>query len=530
MRYRHRIIATMLVCVCLAGCRTKVEAPKDEATQESWGPAPTFADAPTRVAVKANNQFACEILKQLAKEQPNSNQFICPWSISIALAMALEGAQGDTALEMGKVLGLPDDLRQDGSRPWKLEDYHAGFASLMRRYAAAQNTDKDQLVREKIAKLRMELETLNTKIRGERGDYRTTMDLHKKAVNLAATINELQLQIDPFELRLANAVWGEKSYSFSKDYEKAISRYYGISAIRSADFIHQFPSERSKINRWVEIQTKDKIRDLIPDLKSEEAKLVRMILVNAIYFKSQWSDPFRKDQTTNQLFLDAAAGTTAVPLMARHGNTGYAAFNGDGSYFPTPDSISMDKSDRAQSQNEKVYPDDDGIQVAELRYKSDKLGMTIILPRQVKGLPALESKLTARNLENWLAKLWTRPVNLWLPRFKMEKNYALTEPLQSMGIKKAFSSDADFHGIAKPANPKDELHISQILHKSIIEVNEEGTEAAAAAADIFVAKSAEKSQPFTPVFRANHPFLFVIRDIESGAILFVGRMAKAEPQ
>ena len=165
MRCRLTIVTTLLVVVCFGGCRAKVEKP-DQVREVSWGPDPSFADTPTSVTVRANNQFACELFKQLSKEQPGTNQFFSPWSISSVLAMALEGARGDTALEMGQVLGLSSELRQEGSRPWKLDDYHSGFATLMRHYAAAQNSKKDQPVREKIAKLRKELESLNAKVRG----------------------------------------------------------------------------------------------------------------------------------------------------------------------------------------------------------------------------------------------------------------------------------------------------------------------------------------------------------------------------
>src|SRR5262249_51372311 len=270
-----------------------------------------------------------------------------------------------------------------------------------------------------------------------------------------ATINELQRQVDLFELNLANAVWAEKSYPVINEFEKTIARYYGSGAFRAADFINQFPAERAKVNQWVERQTKDRARDLIPELPKARPLLARMILVNAIYFKGQWSEPFSKDRTTNQPFIDAASAKTIVPLMARYGQTGYAAFNGDGSYFTSPQFIAKDKP---------LYPDDDGFQVAELRYKGDKLAMTVLLPRSSKGLPSLEAKLTGENLTTWLSKIEKRTVDLALPRFKTETKYSLAEQLKTMGMKQAFSLNANFHGIAKPPDPNDELHISQVLH------------------------------------------------------------------
>jgi serine protease inhibitor len=515
------IILILLGGVSLVSCQAMGATPDDKDP-----PVPAIPDAPTGVTVEANNQFACELLKQLVKNQPGGSQFFSPWSVSGALAMTLEGARGDTALEMGQVLGLSKDLRQDDDRPWKLDTYHAGFGTLQRRYTTPRNAKKDQAVRDRITRLRKELATVNAQARQE-SNFQKAMALEKQAFSLAATINQLQGQIDLFELNLANAVWAEKTLPFKADFEKALGQHYGIGARQSADFINQFPAERAKINRWVEDQTKGRIKNLIPDLDPGVARLVRIILVNAIYFKGQWSEPFDKDRTQSQPFFDAAGGKTTAPLMARFGYFGYAAFNGDCGFLRTPHIYSIDEHNK-KDPKEKLYPDEDGFQIAEILYKGDKLAMTVLLPRSVKGLPGLEAKLTGKNLKHWLAKLESRTVNLSLPRFQMETDYSLGETLKKMGMKQAFSAQqANFKGMVSLTDPNEAINISLVLHKAFVQFNEEGTEAAAATAVVGIKKDAAKSVPFIPDFRADRPFLFLIRDIDSGAILFLGRMTQA---
>jgi serine protease inhibitor len=479
------------------------------------GPVPTPVIA--RVAVEANNYFAWDLLRQLEKEQPGGNLFFSPWSISSALAMTLEGARAETAAEMGQVLRLPDELRQQGERPWKLDPFHAGFADMQRRCTGPRDEKKDQETRARLADLRKELQGLTQQFATAKGKEYT--ELLGKVRLLTGAINKLQENVDLFELRLANAIWAEKSHPFEPAFSDVLTQHYGAGLVRAADFKEQYPIERLKINGWVAEQTNNKIKDIVPELDSRRARLVRMIVVNAIYFKGQWLEPFDKGRTKEEPFFQADGGKTPTPLMHHALTTGYAAFQGDGTYFATPRFLT-------QGKKVKTYPDLDGFLVAELPYKGKKLSMVVIAPRNPGGLPALEAKLTGANLTAWLAKLEKRFVAVTLPRFKLETKIELSNMLQKMGMKEAFYLDkADFRGISPSAVKEEKLALSNVLHKAFVEVTEEGTEAAAATFGEVVLGSAGIDIPFTPEFRADRPFLFLIREIDTGAILFLGRMA-----
>lgn len=482
----------------------------------------------TAPAVQASNDFACELYRELGQANAGKNLFFSPYSISNALAMTLEGARGETAAEMGKVMGLPDSLRSAGEDskilPWITGPYHQGFADLNRRLTKSPDAPKDLAVRTRMADLRDKLNKANKQIQilEKQNKFNELVQMQAQASKLAAEFNALARQVDQYELRVANAVWGEKTYPFDPAYFAAIERYYGKDLLRNADFINQFPRERATINRWVEDQTKNRIKDLVPLYPPEQARLIRMILVNAIYFKGQWASPFDPKQTKPDTFFLGDGGKTRAPLMhIHHGGTRYAAFSADGSFFDTPRSISFQGGDRL-----KTYPAGDGFLMVELPVKGDKLSMVVIAPQKTDGLPALEARLTGKNLASWIGKLQKRSVEVTLPRFKMDTDYSLGETLQKMGMKLAFAERiADFTGMSATRNPEDRLYISKVLHKAFVEVNEEGAEAAAATAVIMaVPTSAPVAFPFNPSFRADRPFLFLIRDMESGAVLFLGRV------
>ena len=504
-----RLTFSALMATCLFSASAPAQLPVVESS-----PA-------VKLTASANNDFACDLYRKLAKDKDNAdkNLFVSPWSINSALAMTMEGARNDTAAEMGQVLRLPKELRQAGERPWKLDSYHAGFAELQRRCTGQVDAKKDQADRAKLAALRKELEGLNDKIKKERG--KEPPDVVTKAHLVAAEINRLQREIDRVELHVANAIWGEQTYPFDPAFFDRVAAHYGTGVVRQADFINNFPGERLKINRWVEDQTKERIKDLIPEMKKEEGAVVRMILVNAIYFKGQWSEPFQKRWTKQEPFL-CADGTKRdaafmhSPLLAR-----YAAFHGDGAIFATPRSFLDVKKD------EKTYPDADGFLIAELPYKGGKLAMVVLVPQSRLGLPALEAKLTGETLTRWLGRLEGRSIQMTMPKFKMETRFELGKTLADLGMPLAFDEGkADFSGMSRSSDPNDNLYISRVIHKAFVEVNEEGTEAAAATAVLMsvVPVSAPPPPPFIPVVRADRPFLFLIREVETGAVLFMGRM------
>ena len=246
-----------------------------------------------------------------------------------------------------------------------------------------------------------------------------------------------------------------------------------------------FSGGLDKINGWVKKKTEGKIEKILEELSANSV----CVLLNAIYFKGIWESQFENRYTRDAPFSVSASKQVKIPLMYQ-------------------------KSDF------KILTEKD-FQAISIPYKGNDLSMIILLPQTVDGLVLMEKQLTDQNLKEWLAKLdkqSIQKVELYLPKFKLETNYDLVSPFKTMGMKDAFKINvADFSGMGWP---KGKLWISQIKHKAFVEVNEEGTEAAAATA----VEMATKSIHNDPVFRADHPFLFIIRDNQSGSIVFMGRM------
>jgi len=285
-----------------------------------------------------------------------------------------------------------------------------------------------------------------------------------------------------YELVTANALWGQQGYGFLPRFLELTEKHYG-AGLKEVDFAGDTEGARKAINTWVEQQTRDKIKDLIQ--RGILNDLTRLVLTNAIYFKGNWAEQFNQDRTTEAPFTLITGEKIDVPTMNQ-----MADFK---------------------------YMEEKHFQTLEMAYAGDKLAMTILLPRKVDGLTALEKSLTARSLRGWLKKLRRRRVLVTLPRFKLTTRFQLNDVLKSLGMKDAFVfRQADFSGM----NGKRDLYISDVIHQAFVDVNEEGTEAAAATA--VVATETAASRP--PIFRADHPFIFLIRDTTTNSILFLGRM------
>jgi len=285
-----------------------------------------------------------------------------------------------------------------------------------------------------------------------------------------------------FELAVANRLWGQKGYRFLPEFLKLLEADYG-AGIETLDFAKETEAARKTINAWVEKQTRDKIKDLLkPGILNE---MTRLVLTNAIYFKGKWASEFDKKLTRDEDFFLTPEKKVAAPLMHQTAEFGYF----DGGEF----------------------------QALELPYRGDRLAMVVLLPKAKDGLAALEASLSADKVAGWVGKVRRRKVQVALPRFKTTAEFSLKDTLVAMGMTAAFGGDADFSGMT---GAKD-LFISAVVHKAFVDVNEEGTEAAAATGVVMERKS--KPEP-PPVFRADHPFLFLIRDTRSGAILFLGRI------
>lgn len=250
-----------------------------------------------------------------------------------------------------------------------------------------------------------------------------------------------------------------------------------------------FPGGLDTINDWVRNKTEGKIDKILEELSGNSVG----VLLNAIYFKGVWERQFQKSSTHDAPFRLSADAQVKVSLM--------------------------------HQKNDFALLTEQDFQAVSIPYKGKALSMVVLLPKAIDGLAALEKQVTTHNLTKWLAKLdeqQAQKIDLYLPKFKLETSYDLVPPSKKMGIMDAFTpGEADFRGMGWP---KGNLYIAQIKHKAFVEVNEEGTEAAAATA----VEMATKSVRHYPVFRADHPFLFIIRDNQSGSILFMGRMVNPD--
>ncbi|GER92390.1 serpin family protein [hot springs metagenome] len=305
-------------------------------------------------------------------------------------------------------------------------------------------------------------------------------------------ISEINKKDKKYELHTANALWVEKSYKILEDYLKTVEKYYYGKAT-NVGFID--PSEREQavflINSWVMGNTKGKIKDIIkPQAVSHDT---RLILTNAIYFKGKWKLQFDKKLTKDEDFKVSTEKKLKVPMMrmAMKGFNDYPEFN---------------------------YAETDELQAIELPYEGGELSMLILLPKG--NLEGIEKTLTYERIEEIKRSLSLRPVDLYLPKFKFETEYSLKPVFSDMGMPTAFSNDADFSGM----DGTKKLKIDKVIHKAFVEVNEEGTEAAAATAVIMVTKSAVEEVKKPVIFRADHPFIFIIQHNKTSAILFFGRV------
>jgi len=377
----------------------------------------TVVTGNAKIFADSSNQFAIDFYKNLKGTEAGNNIFISPYSISAAVAMAYEGANGTTADEIQKVFHFPSDK---GS-------FKSSFAAL---YKALNPKDAKYI------------------------------------------------------LKTANSFWAQKDFSFLTSYLDTLKNYYSSSAF-NVDFANAPEENRQIINKWVEDQTEKKIKDLFPE--GTINAMTRMVLANAVYFKGKWTDPFDKKATENKNFTTDQNAIIQVPIMQKTENF--------------------------------LYAEDNKTQILTMPYEGDNLSMTILLPKD-KKLNSLENSLSIDKLKGWKTNAQSQKVSVWLPKFNLTLSYNLGDNLAGMGMPSAFdSSAADFSGMTG----KKDLFIGVIVHKAFIDVNEEGTEAAAATGIGMAQSLAPKPEKIID-FHADHPFLFFIQDNITGSILFMGRI------
>ena len=391
-------------------------------------PSRTAGPEDVRRVVEGNNQFALKLYQALSAEQ--GNLFFSPYSISTALAMVYAGAEGQTETQMAKTLCFPTSAGAL-QRPLTEQTFAAAFGQMIR-------------------------------------------DLNARGGQ------------DTYELRVANALWGQEGFAFLQSFLDLIETQYG-GTFEQLDFVHAAEAARQTINTWVEEQTNGKIKDVIPSGMLNE--LTRLVLTNAIYFKGNWASQFKANRTEDAPFTLVDGSEVQVPMMRQTKEFGYA--------------------------------DLDGLQLLEMPYEGKELSMVILLPKAVDGIAELEQMLTVETLGRWLSRLGSQDeVQVTMPKFTMTRQFHLGSVLSSMGMPLAFSpvpGVADFSGM----NGKRDLFISAVVHQAYVDVNEEGTEAAAATIGVMDQLSDGRQRPR---FCADHPFIFLIRDTASGSILFLGRV------
>ncbi|XP_006888769.1 PREDICTED: leukocyte elastase inhibitor [Elephantulus edwardii] len=312
-------------------------------------------------------------------------------------------------------------------------------------------------------------------------------EVHSRFQRLHADISQRDAS---YILKLANRLYGEKTYHFLPDFLASTQKNYGAN-LASVDFQHASEEARKEINQWVKEQTEGKIPELL--VSGVVNSMTKLVLVNAIYFKGNWEEKFQKEATIDAPFRLNKKDTKMVKMMYQKRKFPYC------------------------------YIQELKCRVLEMPYQGNNLSMVILLPDDIEddstGLKKIEEQLTSEKLNEWIKpeNMDVIEVNLSLPRFKLEESYNLNSHLAHLGVQDIFnSSKADLSGISGNRD----LIISKIIHKSFVEVNEEGTEAAAATTAIatFCMLMPEET------FNANHPFLFFIRHKPSGNILFFGRV------
>ncbi|MBN1944527.1 MAG: serpin family protein [Bradymonadales bacterium] len=411
-----------------AGCNDTVNDPRDTpneggeylASTKQRVQAPEVASEEMVELVDGNSAFAFDLYQELLKDA-DGNLFYSPHSISLALAMAFAGAEGNTEAEMAETLHFTLEEAR----------LHSAFNALDQELAS----------------------------RGEGAQGRDG---------------------EGFRLKIVNATWGQTGYSFLMSFLDVLAENYG-AGLRLLDF-RQAPEEsRVTINDWVSENTEGRIEDLLqPGVISSDTRLV---LTNAIYFNAAWSIQFEEDVTTQEPFQPLEGNQVTVDMMHLSDSLGYT--------------------------------EGDGYQAVELLYDGEELSMVVIVP-DAGQFEAFEAGLSSERIAGIIGSMEVANGSLAMPRFEFVSEFSLVETLMALGMIDAFGN-ADFSGIDGTYN----LLISDVVHKAFVAVDEAGTEAAAATAVVFVESAAPMDEFELTIDR---PFLFAIRDIPTGALLFVGRV------
>ena len=306
--------------------------------------------------------------------------------------------------------------------------------------------------------------------------------IHADFAALDAQLDQMQEE-SAVQLYIANSLWPQRDYPFLLSYLNLLKRYYHVS-VTPVDYVAATEEARQHINQWVAEETQEKIQQLIRE--GDIDALTVLVLVNAIYFKGKWASQFDPARTSEADFTCLDGRKHPVQMMHQIGEFGYAVL--------------------------------DDLQMLLMPYVGERMSMVFFLPRTPQALKMWEAQLSPENLTTWLARLAPTEMEVQMPRFEVTwGTFELNQVLINLGMPRAFSGRADFSGMDGTTS----LSIGAVLHKAFVEVNEEGTEATAATAVVM-----GKGLIGRPTFRADHPFVFLIRDNTTGDILFLGRVAE----
>ncbi|MCP5020822.1 MAG: hypothetical protein GY930_03505 [bacterium] len=352
-------------------------------------------NAPQLIVGHANNAFGLDIYAQLASES-EGDLFFSPYSISVGLSMALEGARGQTADQLASALHIPPYLRRIGDDaqqlPFQLAEMHTGHRLIAERMSNSQPDPALKASQTRLLELEGRRQTLHARLQQARNDRLT------RAQRMA--IRD-EARAEALEVRDLRELLGFK--------ELTISEAYGTGAVSPCDFQNNANAEGARINRWITERTNGLITDLLPPGSLTEA--TRMVLVNAIHIKALWKEPFDPNDTSRWEFtLGDGTEIYSHAMFQEAKSVRYAAFEADGSHFATP-------ANQTGESEQRLYPGPEGFTMLEMDYEGQALSMVVLLPRSKDGLPTLESKLSARNLAKWSGVLKERPATIRLPLF-----------------------------------------------------------------------------------------------------------------
>jgi serpin B len=466
MDHRRRSLLALLLAVgagCL-GTQSDGGAEPETTTEESSptpGTSPEIEDESLAELVAGNTAFALALHRELVAESPDENLFASPYSISAALAMTWAGARGETETAMADALRFR--LGQDGLHP----AFEALTTVIEPNETDAQKGDTTT---------------------DDGGESTTGDEMETTTGDVAETTTDGEDE-QGFQLRVANALWGQDGFPFDESFLETLADHYG-AGMHEVDFGENPEAARETINEWVADATEGKIEDLLPEGVIDT--LTRLVVTNAIYFKATWAKTFEEEATSDRSFTNLDGSTTELPMMSQTES------------FP--------------------YAEVEGHQILELPYVGGEVSMVVVLPAEGR-FGAFERDLDRDALTGLLEALDGAPGTVALPKFTFESAFGLKDALSALGMGVAFDpEEANFDGMVEDEGVQN-LYVKDALHESFVAVDEEGTEAAAATGVVIDVESA-----IQPEFEmiVDRPFLFFIRHRETNAVVFSGRVVDGE--